>query len=87
MNVQPQIQNCGPRAYSISGLRHGFHETKQGVRFSIREPARREILDRLLALNHERYAEEVKAGLHDKGAKKKGKRGKAKSAEPEGELF
>lgn len=27
-------------------------------------------LNRLLALNHHRYAEEVKAGLHDKGAKK-----------------
>jgi hypothetical protein len=31
-------------------------------------------LGRLLALNHERYEAEVKAGLH----KKKGKKGKAK---------
>jgi hypothetical protein len=39
-------------------LGHGFHQTKQGIRYTISEPARREILDRLLALNHERYAEE-----------------------------
>jgi hypothetical protein len=55
-------------------LCHDFHETKQGMRFTISEEARREVLDRLLLLNHERYAEEVEQGLHDK---KKGK-GKAK---------
>jgi hypothetical protein len=47
-------------------LGHGFHETKQGVRYTIREPARREVLSRLLKLNHERYDEEVKQGLHEK---------------------
>jgi type I restriction-modification system DNA methylase subunit len=47
-------------------LDHGFHETKQGVRYTINEPARREVLARLLKLNHERYAEEVKQGLHEK---------------------
>jgi hypothetical protein len=51
-------------------LGHGFHETKQGVRFAISEEARREVLDRLLLLNHERYAEEVAQGLHDKKSKK-----------------
>jgi hypothetical protein len=50
-------------------LGHGFHETKQGVRFTISEEARREVLDRLLLLNHERYAEEVEQGLHDKKTK------------------
>jgi hypothetical protein len=39
-------------------LGHGFHETKQGVRYTISEPARRIVLDRLLALNHQRHAEE-----------------------------
>jgi hypothetical protein len=74
-------------------LGHDFHETKQGTRYTISEVARREVLDRLLALNHERYAEEVAAGLHDKGkgkAKKgkgtgkkgsKGKKGKSGGAE------
>ena len=53
-------------------LGHGFHETQQGVRFTISEPARHVVLQRLLKLNHERYAEEVKQGLHGKkGAAKK----------------
>jgi hypothetical protein len=45
---------------------HGFHETRQGVRFTVGPVARQEILDRLLELNHERYAAEVDAGLHEK---------------------
>ena len=52
-------------------LGHGFHQTKQGIRFTISEPARREVLQRLLKLNHKRYAVEVAQGLHDK---KKGSR-------------
>jgi hypothetical protein len=60
-------------------LGHGFHETKQGLRFTISEEARREVLDRLLLLNHERYAEEVAQGLHDKKAKKGKKRTKPKT--------
>lgn len=51
-------------------LDHGFHETKQGVRYTISEAARRLILARLLTLNHERYAAEVKQGLHDTKAKR-----------------
>jgi hypothetical protein len=51
-------------------LGHGFHETKQGLRFTISEEARREVLDRLLLLNHECYAEEVEQGLHDKKTRK-----------------
>jgi hypothetical protein len=55
-------------------LGHGFHETKQGIRYTLAPAARREVLDRLLALNHQRHAEEVAAGLHDK------KKGKSKTA-------
>jgi hypothetical protein len=63
--------------WSDLDLGHGFHATKQGERYTLSEPARRTVLDRLLALNHQRYEEEVKAGLHDKSAKKgKGKRAK-----------
>ena len=62
-------------------LGHGFHATKQGERYTLSEPARRTVLDRLLALNHQHYAEEVAAGLHDKGAKKgKGKKSKSTDA-------
>jgi hypothetical protein len=42
-------------------LDHGFKETNQGIRFTISEAPRREVLDRLLALNHERYAAEQSA--------------------------
>lgn len=49
------------------GLGHGFHETRQGLRYTISDPARDEVLDRLLALNHERHEEEVRQGLHGEG--------------------
>ena len=47
-------------------LGHDFHETQQGIRYTISESARREVLGRLLELNHRRYEEEVKVGLHNK---------------------
>jgi hypothetical protein len=47
-------------------LGHGFHEMMRGVRFTIDQDVRWEILDRLLELNHERYEEEVRQGLHGK---------------------
>ena len=54
-------------------LEHGFHETKQGLRYTISETARREVLDRLLLLNHQRHEEEDRAGsFEQKGAKGKG---------------
>ena len=77
-------------AYDWSDLNFGydFHETKQGMRFTISEPARREILARLLKLNHERYAEEVAQGLHDKGKPKAaGRKGKKASSSEEPLLF
>ena len=36
------------------------------MRFTLSESARREVLSRLLELNHRRYEEEVAAGLHEK---------------------
>jgi hypothetical protein len=42
-------------------LGHDFHPTKHGIRYTISEAARRTVLDRLLALNHERYAAEQSA--------------------------
>ncbi len=51
------------KAYGWDDLEvgHDFHETAQGVRFTVSESARREVLSRLLRLNHERYEEEQKA--------------------------
>jgi hypothetical protein len=53
---------------------HDYHETPQGRRFTISESTRREVLGRLLELNHARYVEEVKAGLHSKKKAKSKKR-------------
>jgi hypothetical protein len=58
--------------WSDLDLDHGFHDTPQGRRFTLGPAARTEVLDRLLELNHQRYAEEVAAGLHDKSKKGRG---------------
>jgi hypothetical protein len=63
-----EMDNAVAAAYGWSDvdLGHGFHQTKQGLCYTISEAARREVLARLLQLNHERYAEEVRQGLHEK---------------------
>ncbi|HZM84908.1 MAG TPA: DNA methyltransferase [Candidatus Limnocylindrales bacterium] len=63
------------------GLDHGFHAAGRETRYTVGPAMQREFVDRLLELNHERHAEEVKAGLHDK--KKRG----AAPAKDEGMLF
>jgi very-short-patch-repair endonuclease len=76
-----EMDNAVAAAYGWQDLdlEHDFHPTKQGIRFTISETTRREVLDRLLELNHQRYAEEVAQGLHDK-KKAKGKAGSKKKA-------
>jgi hypothetical protein len=74
--IHRAIDEAVVRAYGWSdlldsGLDHGFHDTRQGIRYTIGPMIRREILDRLLELNHARYAAEVKAGLHNKPRKKR----------------
>jgi hypothetical protein len=64
--------------WSDIALRHDFYEVdylpeNDRVRYTIHPEARREVLKRLLELNHKVYAEEVAQGLHEKGkGKKKG---------------
>ncbi len=77
LHVEMDCVVAAAYGWSDLALDHGFHETAQGTRFTIGEAARREVLSRLLKLNHERYAEEVRQGLHEKGAKKGKKSGKA----------
>ena len=72
--------------WSDLDLGHEFHATKQGERYTLSEPARRTVLDRLLALNHQRYEEEVKDGLHEK-RKKTGKRAKKSDTSRQRTLF
>ncbi|MEU6761580.1 type IIL restriction-modification enzyme MmeI [Streptomyces sp. NPDC046853] len=52
-------------------LKHGFHETQQGSRFTIAPDVQTEVLDRLLELNHTRYQAEMEQGLHNADAKKR----------------
>ncbi len=87
-DLHVEMDNAVAAAYGWSDLDlgHGFHETKQGVRFTTSESARREALARLLKLNHERYAEEVAQGLHEPkarraaGGKKRTRRATTKAA-------
>ena len=74
--IHRAIDEAVVRAYRwddllATGLDHGFHDTRQGPRYTVGAAVRQEILDRLLELNHERYAAEVKAGLHDKRGRKR----------------
>ncbi len=83
--LHAQMDNAVVATYGWHDLNlgHGFHETKQGGRNTISEPARHEILARLLRLNHERYAEEVKQGLHEKKGKgKKPSSGRGRKSSP-----
>jgi len=92
--LQAEIDYLVATAYGWTDLDlgHGFHETPQGTRFTISEPARREVLARLLRLNHERYEEEVRAGLHEKKAGEPGsggaggKKGRARKGGGEGQM-
>lgn len=81
-----EMDNAVAAAYGWGDLDlgHGFHETPQGIRYTITEEARGEVLRRLLRLNHERYEEEVRQGLHDKKKTRtsKGKKGKSVREEP-----
>ena len=65
-----QMDEAVARAYGWGDLDlgHGFHDVdflpeKDRVRYTISPEARREVLKRLLLLNHERHAKEVAAGL------------------------
>ena len=65
-------------------LDHDFYETTRGIRFTISDHARREILARLLNLNHQRHVEEqadsaaqVVVKPTNRGRKKKGADGQA----------
>jgi len=64
----------------VGGLDHGFHDTRQGVRYTVGPLVRQEILDRLLQLNHKRFAAEQESGIG-------GSRKTVKRAADQPELF
>jgi hypothetical protein len=70
LDFQGQLQACG----AITGRR------KLPWRYRWPDAVRDDVLARLLALNAERYEEEVNLGLHSKGAKQAAKASKAAGA-------
>lgn len=74
-------------------LRHNFYEVdylpeNDRIRYTIHPDARKEVLKRLLELNHQIHEEEVKAGLWDKkGSSKKKAAAKAKQPIAQADLF
>jgi hypothetical protein len=75
LHVEMDYAVASTYGWSDLELDHGFYETKQGMRYAISEKVRREVLDRLLALNHERHAqEEGVASAEPKPKRKKAKR-------------
>lgn len=72
-NIHKEMDEAVLIAYGWSDidLRHDFYEVdylpeNDRVRYTIHPEARKEVLKRLLLLNHERFEEEVKQGLHKK---------------------
>jgi hypothetical protein len=81
-DLQRQIDEAVRDAYGWTDLplMHNFYELEflpenDRVRYTVADGARRQILQELLKLNHERHKEEVAAGLVDENGKmlKKGK--------------
>lgn len=75
--IHVEVDEAVSEAYGWNDLDlgHGFHETHQGIRFTIALEAQVEVLDRLLELNHARHDEEVRRGLHSGKGKGRGSGG------------
>lgn len=101
-DLRIEMDNTVAQAYGWDDLQldHDFYVVsstlnKEGkrveeIRLTISPEAKEEILERLLKLNHQRYEEEVKQGLHDKKGKKKYKKSEPKKfhiKEEQQELF
>lgn len=91
--IHRNIDEALCRAYGwndllAQGLDHGYHKTGPYTRYTVGPAAQHEMVDLLLELNHQRYAEEVAQGLHDKkSAKKTGTRKAKKKTAPEQEAM
>ena len=90
--IHRSIDEAVCRAYGwddlIPQLDHGNHPVGRDTRFTVGPVVQREIVDRLLELNHERYAAEVAAGLHDKKTKRAARSPRQHSAsDDQGTIF
>src|SRR5258708_3213575 len=71
-------------------LGYGFHETKQGIRYTISEPVLRSVLDHFLPLNNLRPAEDEGGGAvveRDNGDRDEGEEGAPDSGVPAGGTY
>jgi hypothetical protein len=80
--LQAHVDHAVAAVYGGSdlGLGPGSQETRHHVRFTMRERACQTLLDRLLALSHQRHAEEEAAA--EPAHQAKPGRGRAKKAKP-----
>jgi hypothetical protein len=82
---------AGSYGWDDLDLDHGFYETKLGWRYTVSESARRTVLDRLLALNHQRHSEEeaeqMLLGTSTKMTAKRSRKAKAQDSPVENGLF
>jgi hypothetical protein len=51
---EAKVASAPPPSWRKIDLGYGFHETRQGMRFTISPQARDDALDKLLVLNHYR---------------------------------
>ncbi|MFI0355139.1 Eco57I restriction-modification methylase domain-containing protein [Actinomadura sp. 9N407] len=76
--IHKAIDEAVCRAYGwddlVPLLDHGHHDLGRETRYTVAAAVQQEFVERLLELNHERYAAEVAAGLHDKKKSKKSAR-------------
>ena len=69
LHLQMDLAVAAAYGWSDLDFNHDFYETDRGTRFTIGEAARREVLQRLLKLNHEQHERELKQGQHEKQKK------------------
>ena len=85
LHVETDAAVCAAYGWDDIPLEHDHYETRQGLRWTVSPAARLELVDRLLELNHSRYAEE-QAASGTSPVKRKGRR--RTNAQPtEGTLF
>lgn len=80
MNIDIELFSC--YGWSDIDLSHKFYDTPLGIRFTINEDAKIQVLTRLIDLNLQRYEEEVRAGLVEAPKTSKTK-AEPKKAKPE----
>lgn len=77
-SIHRMIDEAIFRAYGwhdllAQGLHHDIHNVGRDTRYTVGPAIQREIVDRLLEMNHQLYAEEVASGLHEKKTGRKAK--------------